>query len=32
VKLKTRELMLQTRKTMSEMQKGYEMQLPLMYQ
>ncbi len=32
LKLKTRELMMQTKKTMSEMQKKYEMQMPLMYQ
>ncbi|MET1159964.1 MAG: PAC2 family protein [Thermoprotei archaeon] len=32
LKLKTRELMLQTKRTMGEMQKRYEMQLPLMYQ
>jgi len=31
-KLQTRELMKQTRKTMAEMQKKYEMQMPLMYQ
>ena len=32
LKLKTRELMKQTKKAMSEMQKRYEMQMPLMYQ
>ncbi len=32
LKLKTRELMMQTRKAMGEMQKKYEMQMPLMYQ
>ncbi len=32
LKLKTRELMMQTKKAMSEMQKKYEMQMPLMYQ
>jgi len=32
LKLKTRELMMQTRKVMGEMQKSYEMQMPLMYQ
>lgn len=32
LKLKTRELMMHTRKTMGEMQKKYEMQMPLMYQ
>jgi uncharacterized protein len=32
LKLQTRELMKQTRRTMSEMQKKYEMQMPLMYQ
>lgn len=32
IKLQTRELMRQTRKSMSEMQKRYEMQVPLMYQ
>ncbi|OYT38747.1 MAG: hypothetical protein B6U89_05330 [Desulfurococcales archaeon ex4484_58] len=32
LKLKTRELMMQTKKALSEMQKKYEMQMPLMYQ
>ncbi|ABN70370.1 protein of unknown function DUF75 [Staphylothermus marinus F1] len=32
IKLQTRELMRQTRKSMSEMQKKFEMQMPLMYQ
>jgi len=32
LKLKTRELMMQTKKAMGEMQKSYEMQMPLMYQ
>ncbi len=32
LKIQTRELMKQTKKAMSEMRKGYEMQMPLMYQ
>ncbi len=32
LKIQTRELMKQTRKAMTEMQKKYEMQMPLMYQ